>query len=184
IMMLPAMFFRCIAIEEGTLWRNMFDLGVFALATMSAGVFYMASQVELFKDWRTVFKYMPVLMAIGVGLSVSNSKAILEALFGKQSAFVRTPKYGDGTAVKKSSGVVKKNKSKIKLLPYVEFAFGVYMAACVVWSMRDINSVLATPFLLIFTFGFFYVSLMTFHAQRANAAVSDPAEEKEAVEAA
>ncbi|MFP4104670.1 MAG: cellulose synthase family protein, partial [Phycisphaerae bacterium] len=30
IMMLPAMFFRCIAIEEGTLWRNMFDLGVFA----------------------------------------------------------------------------------------------------------------------------------------------------------
>ena len=33
-------------------------------------------------------------MSIGIGLCVNNTRAVLEALFGKQSEFARTPKYG------------------------------------------------------------------------------------------
>ena len=32
-------------------------------------------------------------MALGIGLTITNTKAVLEALIGKQSAFARTPKY-------------------------------------------------------------------------------------------
>ena len=39
------------------------------------------------------FMYMPFLMALGIGLTITNTKAVLEALVGKQTAFVRTPKY-------------------------------------------------------------------------------------------
>ena len=41
---------------------------------------------------------MPALMAAGVALTLINAKAVLEAVFGVQTAFARTPKYaiGDG----------------------------------------------------------------------------------------
>ena len=32
-------------------------------------------------------------MSIGIGLAVNNTRAVFEALFGKQSEFARTPKY-------------------------------------------------------------------------------------------
>ncbi len=148
------------------MWRAVFDISVFTLATMSAGVFYVASQVELMRDWRFVVKYMPVLMAIGIGLSVSNAKAVLEALFGKQSEFVRTPKYGDSTmSVSSAQNKIKRKKSKRNWLPYVEFTFGLYMCLCIVCSLVQGRALLSTPFLVIFAFGFFYVSMMTFHAQ-------------------
>ena len=168
LMMFPAMYLQCAPWETGTVWRIVFDLTVFTLATMSASVFYIASQVELFGDWRTAFKYMPILMAIGVGLCVSNSLAILEALFGKKSEFVRTPKYGDTTDLANELAPVRKGKKK-QWIPFVELAMGLYMAACTITSLTDVRSMMTAPFLLIFTFGFLYVSLLSFHAQRARA---------------
>ena len=32
-------------------------------------------------------------MALGIGLTITNTRAVLEALVGKQTAFARTPKY-------------------------------------------------------------------------------------------
>jgi cellulose synthase/poly-beta-1,6-N-acetylglucosamine synthase-like glycosyltransferase len=156
-------------LREHTFWRGAFDIGVFTLATLSASVFYIASQVELFGDWRTVVKYLPVLMAVGVGLCVSNTKAILEAIFGRQSEFVRTPKYGDmQTQSQLTTPVSSRNKRKRSYLPYIEMLFGVYMAVCAVWSVMDINSALTAPFLVMFTFGFFYVAVMSFVTQRVH----------------
>jgi hypothetical protein len=168
LLMFPAMYLRCIPLDDGTVVRRLFDVGVFALATLSAGVFYVASQYELTGDWRTTLKYMPMMMALGVGLCVSNTKAILEALFGKKSEFVRTPKYGDSknlAAAAKATAIPRKHKRNF--LPYVEFLFGMYMTACAVRSLVDLQSALATPFLVIFAFGFYYVSVMSFQAQRA-----------------
>ena len=45
------------------------------------------------KTWYKTFLYVPFLMALGVGLTITNTKAVMEALFGVQSAFARTPKY-------------------------------------------------------------------------------------------
>ncbi len=178
LLMFPAMNFKCIPLDDGTMARRAFDIGVFMLATLSAGVFYGASQYELTGDWRMILKYMPMMMALGVGLCVSNTKAILEALFGKKSEFVRTPKYGDTRNVAsaaQSTALPQAKKKKRNYLPHIEFVLGLYMAVCTVWSLRGYQSALATPFLAIFTFGFFYVSVTSFMAMRASSTSSAPA---------
>ena len=167
VLLFPAMYLQCVPMESGTFWRGVFDLSVFTLATMSASVFYLASQIELLRDWRSVLKYMPMLMALGVGVSVSNSKAILEALLGKQSEFVRTPKYGERKGMFRFALVPSGDKRrKRNLLPYVEFLFGVYMVLCVACSVVNLRAAMSTPFLVIFAFGFFYVSVMSFQTER------------------
>ncbi len=173
VMMFPAMYLRTVPMESGTFLRGAFDIGVFTLATLSAVIFYAASQWELHGDWRVMLKYMPVMMALGVGLCVSNTKAIIEALIGKKSEFVRTPKYGvaserAGAGCETTAAAApRKRKRKVRLLPYVEFGFGLYMSVCVVLSVMSIHSALAAPFLAIFAFGFFYVSVMSMMAERA-----------------
>ena len=37
---------------------------------------------------------LPCLLALGVGLSLNNARAVLEAVFNHKSDFTRTPKYG------------------------------------------------------------------------------------------
>jgi cellulose synthase/poly-beta-1,6-N-acetylglucosamine synthase-like glycosyltransferase len=172
LMLFPAMFIKQGSSADGSMWAGVFDISVFVLATLSASVFYVASQFELFRDWRTALKFLPMLMALGVGLCVSNSKAILEAIFGRKSEFVRTPKYGDST-----DGQVDQptKKRKFNWLPYAELVFGIYMSACAIVSMMDYKSAFkSTPFLVIFAFGFFYVSTMSFQAQRARRTVKMP----------
>jgi len=172
LMLFPAMYMQTVPMSSGTFWRGAFDITVFSLATMSAAVFYLASQYELSRDWRSVIKYLPMLMALGVGLCVSNTKAILEALVGKKSEFVRTPKYGGQRAAPARVGV----KKKVSLVPYVEFVFGLYMTACIVVSAINLRAAMTMPFLVMFAFGFFYVSVMTFQAQRQRRTAAKPAE--------
>jgi cellulose synthase/poly-beta-1,6-N-acetylglucosamine synthase-like glycosyltransferase len=160
-MLFPALYFQCVPWETGTFFRGIFDIGVFTLATMSASVFYIASQMELLGDWRTALKYLPLLMAIGVGLSPSNSKATLEAFFGRRSEFIRTPKYGGG-------GKPARRRRRRGLLPYVEFAFGVYMSVCAIIAVVNFRAALTAPFLVLFAFGFFYVSVLSLQTRRSS----------------
>src|SRR6185369_15175965 len=90
-LMFPAMVMRY---EMG--WNEMLliDIPLFAAATLSVFNFYLISQREAYPDWRSRVRYLPVVMAIGIGLAVNNAKAGLEALFGDAGEFTRTPKYG------------------------------------------------------------------------------------------
>jgi len=164
LLLFPAIYFQRSLLPPESLWLGLFDIGVFTLATLSAGVFYMAGQVQLYRDWRTVLKFMPMIMALGVGICLSNTKAILEAMMGKKSEFVRTPKYGYGD---RHLATGPRKKPKRTFLPYAEFGFGVYMTVCIVFSVMNMRAALTIPFLAIFAFGFFYVSLLSFHAARA-----------------
>ena len=191
-MLFPALYLQTVPMDEGTIWRGVFDIGVFALATFSAGVFYMASQIGLFGDGGAAFNYMPMLMALGIGMCISNTKAILEALFGRQSEFVRTPKYGGSKAevseaartaplpsAEASADVpARRKRRKGAWLPYVEFGFGIYVSICAVASVINFRAAMSTPFLVIFAFGFFYVSVLSFQTQRAEKPAAALAPEK------
>ncbi|MBS3821789.1 MAG: glycosyltransferase, partial [Phycisphaerae bacterium] len=165
LLMFPAMYFQCLPLETGTAWRTLVDVGIFTLATMSATVFYCAGQGALRGNWRFPLRYGPVMMALGVGLCVSNTKAILEAWLGRKSGFVRTPKYGRDSANNYADTQVKKRRRK--WLPYVEFAMGLYMVGCLICAIFDLRAAITAPFLVIFAFGFFYVSVLSFQAERA-----------------
>ncbi|MFW6155235.1 MAG: cellulose synthase family protein [Planctomycetota bacterium] len=180
LMTFPAMALQSVPDAGGAPWRVMFDLGVFWLATLSASTFYLASQQELFGSWRRTLKYLPFLMALGAGMCLSNAKAVLEALFGRQSEFVRTPKFGDGTA---KAGRPKRRK--VGILPWIELACAIYLTVCTVFASIHVESILGAPFLAIFAVGFYYVSLLSFQVRLAGrryeavaTAVPQPAEDE------
>jgi cellulose synthase/poly-beta-1,6-N-acetylglucosamine synthase-like glycosyltransferase len=146
----------------GTWSEYLFSVSLFVLATCSTSTFFVFGQKELFGSeggWKTVY-YMPILMALGVGVSLNNCKAVLEAIWGairrKPSEFVRTQKYG----VTGQHGRVRAQSLytlKLLALPIVEIAFGCYMSAWILVSLYYQFCVTAIPFLGIFAGGFFYV---------------------------
>jgi hypothetical protein len=177
LMMYPAIYLQTVPMAQGTWSRTMFDMGIFSLATLSASTFYVCSQFELFGNWRDTLKYLPFLMALGVGMCASNAKAVLEALFGKQSEFVRTPKFGAGDP---SYEQHKRNinvRRKRDIMPYVEFGLGLYMVVCAIASLINFRQrLMSTPFLIIFAVGFFYVSLLSFQGKFARRSVGKEVE--------
>ena len=58
------------------------------------------------------------------------------------------------------------------MLPYVEFAFGLYTVACAVLSVMSLRAAMTAPFLIVFAFGFFYVSVLSLHGPRAGCAAA------------
>ena len=122
--------------------------------------FYVTSQKALRPDsWVKELRYLPFLIALGIGMSVNNVKAVFEALFNRESGFVRTPKYGDTSksegTIKKRTGSYKANKS---ITPLVELLFGCFFLFVVIDALRTGNLV-SFIFLLPFPIGFLYTSL-------------------------
>lgn len=66
------------------------------LSPVSVGppALYALAQRRLHRqDWLRRWVHLPLLMLLGMGLSLSNSVAAWQALFGKGGAFLRTPKF-------------------------------------------------------------------------------------------
>ncbi len=100
-LLLPAMIVR---FYQGWFQMLVIDLPLFLASTFSISTFYLTAQRELYpRTWTRTFLYLPFVMACGIGLAVRNSIAVLEALRGKQSEFVRTPKYAVGQASRLST---------------------------------------------------------------------------------
>src|SRR5437899_11841712 len=91
VLLLPAMVIR---FYQGWFQMMYIDLPLFLASTFSISSFYLVSQRELFpKTWPRALLYLPFLMSLGIGLTVTNTRAVLEALLGKQTAFTRSPTY-------------------------------------------------------------------------------------------
>ena len=91
ILMFPSMVVRY---NMGLTEMLLIDVPLFAAATLSVVNFYLMSQREAYRDWRSRIKYLPIVLAVGIGLAVNNARAVLEALFNHDTEFARTPKYG------------------------------------------------------------------------------------------
>ena len=159
ILMFPSMYVRY---SMGWSEMLLIDVPLFAAATMSFCNFYMVSQRELHTDWKSRLKYLPFLMSIGIGLCVNNTRAVFEAMFGKQSEFARTPKYG----IERQSDewVGKKYHQTVGGQAMVELALGLYFSATVYYAL--VNGIYGTlPFLMLFQVGFLYCGLLSITQQ-------------------
>jgi len=155
ILMFPAMWVRY---NMGWTEMLLIDIPLFAAATLSVCNFYIVSQRELYPDWRTRLKYLPFLMSIGIGLSVNNTRAVLEALFRKESEFARTPKYGIERDSDEWAG--KKYHQTVGVQSIIELALGLYFTGTVFYAL--INQIYGTlPFLMLFQIGFLYTGLLS-----------------------
>jgi hypothetical protein len=141
------------------------DVPLFFAATFSVCNFYAICQREIHADWRTRLKYLPFLMSIGIGLSINNTRAVIEALFNRQSEFSRTPKYRiEGQS---DEWIGKKYRQAVAIQPLIELALGLYFTMTVFYAIA--NQIYGTvPFLVLFQIGFLYTGLVSLIQQYAD----------------
>jgi cellulose synthase/poly-beta-1,6-N-acetylglucosamine synthase-like glycosyltransferase len=155
-LLMPAMIIRS---WQGPWQMFLIDLPLFMASTMSVSSFYLVSQKELFpRTWYKTFLYLPFLMALGVGLTITNTKAVLEALVGHKSAFARTPKY----RVHKRGEVsqAKVYRKRLGIIPWIELLIGCYFAATVWYAVASENY-FTVPFLLLFVLGYWTTGFLS-----------------------
>jgi len=156
-LLLPAMIIR---FYQGWFQMLVIDLPLFMASTFSISSFYLVSQKELFpRRWPKTFLYLPFLMALGIGLTVTNTRAVMEALLGVKSPFKRTPKYRVQTKGERSIAA-RKYRKRLGFVPWIELLIGTYFAATVYYAMSNENYI-TVPFLLIFVLGYWYTGLMS-----------------------
>jgi len=147
-----------VRVSQGWIEVLLLDLPFFAAATMSVCVFYVASQREIHASPWQRLKYLPFLMALGIGMSVNQSRAVLEALLGHQTGFTRTPKSGgDGRA---AAPKARRYRVAVSLQPFLELTLAAYFTLAVVWVI-DRGVWYSLPFLLLFQAGFAYVGFVS-----------------------
>lgn len=155
-LMLPVMIVRFYMGWEQMLYL---DLPLIIASFWSISAFYVIANRELYpKTWKRSILLLPALIACGVALTVSNTRAVLEALFGIQTSFVRTPKYAIGGQKMQLGNA--KYRRRSGWLPYIELAVGSYFLYMVLFAI-DTNNFLVIPFLLLFVSGYYWAGLAT-----------------------
>lgn len=156
VLLMPAMIIRS---WQGPLQMFLIDLPLFMASTMSVSSFYLVSQKELYpRTWYKTFLYLPFLMSLGVGLTITNTKAVMEALLGIKSAFARTPKYAVQKKGERSQA--KKYRKRLGIIPWIELAIGFYFALTV-WYAISTENYFTVPFLLLFVLGYWYTGFLS-----------------------
>ena len=156
-LLMPAMIIRS---YQGWFQMLLHRPAAFLASTFSVSSFYLVSQKELFpKTWLRTFLYLPFLMALGIGLTITNTKAVMEALFGMQTSFERTPKYRVDSK-KDESARRKKYRKRLGIDSMDRVAIGCYFALTI-WYAVDNENYFTVPFLLLFVFGYWYTGLMS-----------------------
>jgi cellulose synthase/poly-beta-1,6-N-acetylglucosamine synthase-like glycosyltransferase len=143
------------------------DVPILTFSTLSVIVYYVVTQRYLHPDtWKKSLKYIPFVMSMGIALTFSNARAVLEAVLGVKTPFVRTPKYrientSDTTWVKKS--YVPRRLD----LPLLELLFAIYFVFTI-WYAVDSGIFGTLPFLMIYLCGYAYAAAMSIAQARMN----------------
>ncbi len=152
LLVVPAVWIRA-EISHWTLL--LVDLPIVLFSSMSVAAFYVTAQREALGSWRGLLRWVPFLMAVGIGLSINNSRAVIEAMRGKPSSFRRTPKYNLARGVSLSQ---RRYRGSINRDTWIELGLAGYFAvatataaAAGLWG--------SIPFLLLFEVGYAYTAL-------------------------
>ena len=164
ILQVPLIFIK----HNGTHDTFFAFMSIFVLAFVSSFLFYLYSQKDVHADWMKRIFLFPLFMSGSMGFAVNNTRAVLEGLFNKKSAFVRTPKYkietGDDSWKNKKYHTTKR---RVSISIIIELTLAAYCLVGVGASLYFLE-LAALPFQLLFCLGFGMVGLMSIrHALQA-----------------
>jgi hypothetical protein len=99
----------------------------------------------------------PLLVIVGFGLSLSTTVAVLEGLFSKGGAFIRTPKLNVGNRPKRKQNIDRSYLAPLSAMVWIELGLGLYAL---------MTGILLLPYLgwsilfwmTIYMLGFFYIA--------------------------
>jgi cellulose synthase/poly-beta-1,6-N-acetylglucosamine synthase-like glycosyltransferase len=160
-LVLPVMIVR---FYMGIFQMVLIDLPLIVASFWSISFFYVVAHRELYpNDWKRAVAMLPALIAAGIGLTLINARAVLEALFGIQTAFARTPKYAVG-GQQKVKLQEKSYRRGSGWLPYAELAVGTYFVGSIAFAI-DTYNFFAIPFLLLFVCGYYWAGISTLYQE-------------------
>ncbi|HVX02081.1 MAG TPA: glycosyltransferase [Nitrososphaera sp.] len=142
-------------------WAPVFVLAMYV--ALGPGGYLVVINKVWKKDWKHKGMQFMFMHLFGAGISVNNSVAVFDAVFGRKSEFLRTPKFG----------IVKKGeewRNKEYALPFtkttlLEIFFAVYGSISIFVAIFS-NNVLFTPLIALPTIGFAYVAYLSIaHSQ-------------------
>ncbi|HEX2657545.1 MAG TPA: cellulose synthase family protein [Polyangia bacterium] len=164
LLLLPNLAFRT---QHGIREVLTIDLPLFFGTTLSLASFYLASEREIEKmvhpgrkrsiQW-AVWKRLPLVLSVGIGLCVNQTRAVMEALLGRETEFVRTPKHG--VRGRLESWTSKKYRAARSITPFIELALAGYFVVAVGFAFQNGHYV-SLPFLGLFLCGFAYVGALS-----------------------
>ena len=134
----------------------MIDLPLVIGTTGSLAAFYAMAEVAQGRRRIDALKQLPALLALGAGLAPHLTKAVWEGLRSMSGEFVRTPK----------KGTLEGRYHAAADLPMIEIALSLTSGASVVASVET-GHWFATPFAMLFTFGYGYVAFFVASEQLA-----------------
>lgn len=146
--------------HSGVHWQSilLIDLPVFMAASFSIFLFYAAALRASGISWLRILFYIPMLIAVGIGLCLNNARAVIEAVCNHRSEFTRTPKYGVSDAPRAWWSL--DYRSARSLLPWLELALSLWYAGFVVYAFQH-GQWISLPFFLLFSFGFGYAGVLS-----------------------
>ncbi len=155
ILLLPATIVR---FSHGDMKLLLLDVPLFLGTISSLSTFYLLSQKELdAQNWRRNIVLMPLLVAVGIGLTITNTKAVLEALLGVKSPFQRTAKYA--ADANRARLARRKYRRSAGWLPLANSAVAAYFTMCLGYC-AVIGNWVTVPFLGLFCAGYFFTAGM------------------------
>jgi len=146
----------------------------FLVGFLGLGMFYFIAMVQREKQFpRNMMKFIqrfPVFISVSMGLALHNAKAVIEGYSGRETSFIRTPKFNIISSQQswKSNKYLKKGISWMTVfegLLVLYFAFGILLA----FYLADFGLL---PFHIMLMFGFgtvFYYSMI-----QSGGSVSNP----------
>jgi cellulose synthase/poly-beta-1,6-N-acetylglucosamine synthase-like glycosyltransferase len=118
---------------------------------------YWTAEKYIQGGWSKQMLFLPFLVCFGCGVAINNTRAIVEAVWGKKSEFIRTPKRGH---VEK-----KPYKPVANLLFLFEITAGLWCLLGMYFYF-GVRQYLVGYFLLMYAIGFLYVGGMSFLQQK------------------
>ena len=153
VLLLPALI---LSPATDTWTMILIDLPLCIGTTGSLAIFYGVAESAQGRKSVWALWRLPALIALGVGMAPHLTKAVWDGLQSMSGEFVRTPKKGA------REGRYRAYAS----LPMTEMTLGLVSAFSVVASIQTAHW-FATPFAMMFTFGYGYVSALVIIEQTA-----------------
>ncbi len=129
------------------------------IAMAAPSTLYMVAQRHAYGDRYRNIRHIPFLVIVGTGIAVSNTKAVMEALAGFETPFIRTPKKGDKEKKQYNNG--------FSPVAFIEIAAGLYCALSLGFYLTE-GKYLIGPFLAVYTMGFLFTGTLTLYHSAAS----------------
>lgn len=129
------------------------NLTLFVVCSVSVLVFYARSQKVLGRTLVQRIVDTGAAICLGIGMCVSQTRAVVEGLLPGTGVFVRTPKKGDTPGSKRYASIVK-GLPGIELLLAAWFGWGI-------WRAIEIGSFGSIPFFALFFTSFAWVGALS-----------------------